>query len=108
MKGLGIYKKVMLFLFLVYLALYISQSSGYYDYTSYQKMVITSDAMQRFEEDLKEGKDVLMIDYMEVSLNDYSNDLSDYFLSISKSIDKYVGKIVIYILEGINSMITTS
>lgn len=103
-----IVKRIFLFLFLIYLALYISQSSGYYDYTTYQKMIMTSEAMERFESDLKDGKDVLMIDYMQVNTNDYSNDVSDGFLSVSKTIDKYVGKWILYVLEGINSLISSS
>lgn len=77
-------------LFAVFLTLYISQATGYYDYEQYKKVELTKDKISQFEQDVKSGKDIKVQDYLENVQTDYSNNASKTGLKISNTIKKYV------------------
>lgn len=99
------FKMVSLLLFLIFLGLFISGKNGYYEYNNYQNMVLTDEAIKQFEEDVKEGKNVLLEEYAVVEVKDYSNSFSDFGLDISKGIDEIFVKGLHYVIKGINSVV---
>ena len=54
LKALGV-------LFVVYISLTIAISTGYYEAKLSEKTTITDEAMQQFEQDVREGKDVAIV-----------------------------------------------
>ena len=86
-------------LFFLYLSLTIAMESGYYEAKLSEKTTITKEAMERFEEDVRLGKEVDITDYVTDIHQDYSNSTTKagvYFSSkmedlmsegISKTID---------------------
>ena len=60
-------------LFLLYLIVLYSNSKGYYEYKEYNKMNLTKEAMERFEEDVKNGKELSANEYIDNIYKDYSN-----------------------------------
>lgn len=64
---------ISLIFFIIFIILYISKEAGYYEYKSYQKTILTEEAIKRFEKDISEGKDVNINEYVEVEYKDYSN-----------------------------------
>ncbi len=87
MKGFWI---VMSILFAIFLTLYISQAIGYYDYEQYKKVELTSEKIAEFEQDIKDGKEIDIKDYLENVNIDYNNSASKAGLKLSSSIKKYV------------------
>lgn len=75
-------------LFGVYIALYYMAASGYYEYKEYNKMIITEEAMKRFESDVNEGKDISINDYLTSNFKDYSNKISDLGLEAGDAMEK--------------------
>lgn len=67
---------IMIMFFLIYLAFYISQASGYYQVKNYNKMNITKTQMKRFEKDIAEGKDIVISDYIDNDSKSYNNNIS--------------------------------
>lgn len=56
MKGKNLIRIIILTLIITFIALYITQLTGYYEYTENKKTTLTTEAIERFEEDVKQGK----------------------------------------------------
>lgn len=68
---------IILISFIIFIILYISKEAGYYEYKSYRKAVLTEEAIIKFEQDLSEGKNVQINDYIESDYVDYSNKVTN-------------------------------
>jgi len=91
LKGIGI-------LFLLYISLTIAIETGYYEAKLSEKTMITNEAMQKFEEDIKEGKDVDIKDYVTDIRKDYSNQTTKAGVMFSQTVESFMSK-------GINEMV---
>ena len=96
-KGLWILKLLGI-LFVVYISLTIDISTGYYEAKLSEKTTITEEAMQRFEEDVRNGKDVDITDYVTDIRKDYSNGTTKAGVMFSQTIETVMSK-------GINGML---
>lgn len=81
---------ITIILFGIYTALYFMSSAGYYEYKEYNKMIITEEAMKKFEQDVSEGKDISINNYITTEYKDYSNKISDLGLKTGESIEKFM------------------
>ncbi|MCM1053733.1 MAG: hypothetical protein NC483_07155 [Ruminococcus sp.] len=63
-------------LFLIFMALIIAYESGYYETKSGNRATLTKEAMENFENDLKNGKMVDVRDYLTKESVDYSNSVT--------------------------------
>ncbi len=96
-KGVWILKLLGL-LFVLYLSLTIAMEAGYYEALMAEKTTITSEAMQKFEEDIKEGKDVNINDYITDVHKDYSNSTTKMGVMFSGVVEEFMS-------NGINEMV---
>lgn len=85
-------KIVVTILFVAFIALYFACKNGYYDYNQYNKMNITKEAMERFEKDVSEGKNIEIKDYLETTYRDYSNNVSKLGLKAGEVVEKIMNK----------------
>ncbi len=83
---------VVVILFGIYASLYYLAESGYYDYKEYNKMIITEEAMKKFEDDVAAGKDITLDDYINTEYKDYSNNVSKLGLKTSETLENFVTK----------------
>ena len=65
--------KLLLFVFVIFLMLYISKETGLYEYKAYNKTKLTNESIIKFEKDISEGKNVSINDYVVNEYKDYSN-----------------------------------
>ncbi len=79
-------KRLFLIIFIGFTALYFSQATGYYEYYLHEKVVLNEDKIKKFEQDIKDGKNIDIEDYISEEKNDYSNQVSSLGLSLSKKI----------------------
>ncbi len=86
-------------LFIIFVTVYILYNSGYYEYELHKKVELTNEQIEKFENDVKNNKDIDISDYTGNSTNDYSNAFSDVSASFSNFTSKYVKK-------GINGVFT--
>ena len=91
-----IFSRIIIVLFVIYITIYISQLTGYYEYKNYQKMVLTKEQIKQFEQDVKDGKNVKLNDYVVNTNKHYQTRLSKIGYDLSELISKTVNK-------GINS-----
>lgn len=105
-KANKIAKNILIVMFILFVALYISQSTGYYDYETYKKTALTKEQIKQFEEDIKNGKNVSVKDYLDGTSKDYSNKLSDAGLNISKKIERYSKKAIETVFGALSGLVT--
>lgn len=89
-----IFKYILLTFFITFLALYLSQSTGYFEYKNRQKVALTNEQIKEFEKDVNAGKNVNIAKYIEINNKSYQNKLSKTGLSISNTLEKAVQKFI--------------
>ncbi len=100
MEAEKVLKTIMIFLFVIFLTIYISNNKGYYEYGMHKRIELTNEEIEKFEEDVKNNRDIDIEEYLKESTKDYSNGIS----KISLSISNFMGK---YIRQGINGVFKT-
>lgn len=102
------YKKVastiMLLLVILFLGLYVSQMTGYYQYSESRKTTLTKNAIEQFEQDIKEGKEIHAGEYLEEQ-TDYNNLFSKIGMNVSKLIEKGFNKAMTSIFREISNTV---
>lgn len=104
-KKTNILKFTFLVLFMTYTAIYIMVNLGYYEYSNYTKKVFTEEQIKKFEEDIKNG--------VELDINEYlveEKDLSSrkqIGLKISEFIGDCSKKSIEEIFKLLNKVIET-
>lgn len=77
-------------LFAVFMTLYISQATGYYNYEQHKRTELTKEKIAEFEQNVKEGKEIRVEDYLDNIKYDYNNSASKAGIKISKTIKEVV------------------
>lgn len=90
MKTKNFLFKILFVFFLVFMALYIALESGYYDIKMGRKATITEEKLKEFEQDVKEGKEIDIKDYLTKDYTDYSSKVSRFGSKIGTSLDKLI------------------
>ena len=88
-KANKILKYLILTSFITFLSLYISQSTGYYEYRASKKTALTNKQIKEFENDIRKGKKVDIKKYIETNNKNYQNNLSK---TSEKCIQKVIDK----------------
>ena len=73
--------------FVTFFALYLSQSTGYFEYRNSKKVALTNKQIEQFEQDVAAGKDVSVEDYLKSQEKQYNNAVSQAGLTISYGIE---------------------
>lgn len=83
--GSKICTKVFMALFVAFLALYLSEKSGYYEYEQHKQTTLTKEKIKQFEKDVALGKNVDIKDYTTEDNINYETKVSKAGLNISKN-----------------------
>ncbi len=90
-KNKSIFPVIMTLFFIVFMALYLTRITDIYKYNQHSKMSITKEAMERFEKDIENGKDISIEDYI-VPVKDYSNTISKLGNKTSNIVEEFMAK----------------
>lgn len=82
--------KMFLMLLVGFTALYISEATGYYEFEQYNKKVLTEEKIKQFEEDISNGKNIDINNYVVTNEQNYESKLSKLGDKMSKKIEKTV------------------
>lgn len=103
-------KQIVKFLLLIivvsFFCLYFTTMGGYYEYSLKQKNTLTEEAIQRFEEDVAAGKEIIASNYIEEEKN-YNNKVSEITLKTSNIISNTFDKIMKYIFKKIEATVNS-
>lgn len=98
-KNVGSYfLKGIVVLFILYISLTIAIETGYYEAKLSEQTTITNEAMEQFEKDVREGKEVDITDYVSTVHKDYSNQTTKAGVLFSSTVEDFMAK-------GINEII---
>ncbi len=67
------FKRILTISFIIFMGLYISSISGFYESTLNNKVALTDKAIEKFEDDVLNGREVDVNTYIENDTIDYSN-----------------------------------
>lgn len=93
-----IIKGIFLILTLLFLLAFFNKNTQYYD----NEAVLTQEAIQEFERDLKEGKKIQPSYYIQ-SKKDYNNGACQIGMKCSQFIEKVVNQLLKKLLDSIES-----
>lgn len=79
---------------LLFIIVFLNRNNNYYE----NQNILTQEAIERFEKDLKEGKEILPSNYLEPEKN-YNNKISTLALKTSSLIEHIVDKTLKEVLK---------
>ena len=82
-----IFNTIMLCLFVLYVALYVASETGYYEYQNKEKKEFTEEKIKQFEEDIKNGKQINLTDYLSSDRKEYDNKITKLGNTVSDIIN---------------------
>lgn len=86
------FKGFFLILFIIFIVLYFSEASGYYEFQNRRTKELTDKQIEKFEADVAAGKNVKIEDYVVTKNNNYNNNLSSAGLKLSNGISHLIEK----------------
>lgn len=92
MKKEQVGRFLFLFIFLVFVGLYFTASSGYYETEERKKATLTQEQIKLFEQDVANGKQIDIENYLKLNEKNYDNQISTTTLSISRKIGQVFEK----------------
>ncbi len=98
-------KLIVLLLCFAFIVSYIIYETGYYEYKLQNRTVLTKEQMEKFEQDVNEGKDVDLNDYLIETETDYSNQLTDATVKVSTKVNSYLKKSVEILFKQLNKLV---
>ena len=90
---------------IIFLSSYLIADSGYYEYTIKQKTTITNEKIKEFEEDIKNEKNLDLIDYLNKDNKDYTNKFSNTIYNISTKSNILTKKLIKNIFKKISTYV---
>ncbi|MBQ9072468.1 MAG: hypothetical protein IJY25_04870 [Bacilli bacterium] len=85
-----IFKFIFMIFFLSFIVIYFSELTGYYEFQNHKKATLTEEQIRKFENDVAEGKEVDINEYLVVNNTTYNNKLSKITSKLSDGISNIV------------------
>ena len=98
-------KFISVILFLTFIVVYSIGESGYYEYKLSNKKNLTEEQIKKFENDVKEGKDIDIKKYLIDNRVDYTNNLSRVTYKISDKANRILKKGIESVFKYINKLV---
>ena len=93
----------MLFYFF-FLGIYFGQATGYYKFAENRKTTLTEEAIERFEADVKEGKEIIASNYL-IKEKNYNNNISFLCMKISSFIEKSFNRFMNLVFKELEEVV---
>ncbi len=100
-----LFKSICLLTIVGFLTLYLSQATGYFEYNQHRKIAFTSEQIKKFEQDVSEGKNVDIENYLEDANKNYDNKISKLGYNLSKDVSNGVKKAIEEVFKVLNKMV---
>lgn len=95
---------IFLILFMSFATLYVAGKAGYYEYTQNRKKVFTEEAIKKFEQDVSDGKEVDISNYL-VTKEDFQGKKKRVGVLVSEFIGDYMKLGVDEIFKMLNNLV---
>jgi len=97
-------KNIPLIILIMLLGLYFSYQNGYYDKYMRDKINLTNQNIEKFENDIKEGRDVTIEDYLKEEKS-YTTKTGNISLKVSNKLENIINKGMRFIFKKISSVV---
>ena len=88
------FKSIFILLFILYLCIYFSNISGLYEYNNYKKVRLTEEQIINFEQDIKDGKQIDIDNYLIKEKEMHNNKLGNTGKKLSYTISNTLNKVL--------------
>lgn len=82
--------KVLSILFVVFMALFIANMSGYYESKIRDRVIMTDEGIKKFEEKISNGEEIDITSFLNTEREDYSSNMSNLGDNVTASIEGFV------------------
>lgn len=96
--------KILGFLFIVFLALFIASSSGYYESKIRDRVVVTEEGIKEFEKLVQNGEEIDIASFLNNEREDYSSKMSNLGDNLTSSIESVVSSGMKYVVDILKSL----
>ena len=96
--------KILAVLFVVFMALFIANSSGYYESKIRDRVIITEEGIKEFEERVQNGEEIDITNFLDLEREDYSIGLSNLGENVTSGIENVVLSGMNLITDILNSL----
>ena len=105
MKKESIFKFILLCFIICFLVILFAGKTGYYEKKLRDNSILTEEQIKKFEEDIKNGKNVDISNYVINENKDYTTNFTNDVYSVSLKVEKTIDKIVKFIFNEIGKNI---
>lgn len=105
MKKESIFKFILLCFIICFLVILFAGKTGYYEKKLRDNSILTEEQIKKFEEDIKEGKNVDISNYVINENKDYTTNFTNDVYSVSLKLEKTIDKIVKFIFNEVGKNI---
>lgn len=103
MKGKNFARITLLILFILFIALYFTSNSSYFDYEAASRATLTKEQIEQFEKDVQDGKEIDAKNYLKINEKNYNNAISSTTFHISQAIGNTIQKGLNYIFGAMEN-----
>jgi uncharacterized protein YwqG len=104
-KKVNLLKLIFNTLLLIFTVIYFSELTGYYEYHNYEKASLTKEQILEFENDIKNGKQIDVNEYLKANTKKFDNKLTKIASNLSEGISSVVEKGVNYTFKTLAKLI---
>ena len=97
-------KLIPILLIVLFLALFYSYQNGYYEKYTRDKINLTNQKIEEFENDILEGKDITLSDYIEDEKK-YETKTGSVSLKVSNKVENIISKGIKFVFRKISAMV---
>ncbi len=89
-KVYNVFKVITLLLFIIFLTLFFASNTGYYDYENRKTVNLTEKQIKKFEQDVRDGKNLSLENYLVKPQNNNPSFLAKIGSKTSKTISNVI------------------
>lgn len=96
---------IYLILIISFLVIYISSEAGYFDHIKSRRVSLTTEQIAKFEQDLKDGKEIDINDYYINKDDEYNNKFSELGSTLSSKLRDLIKFVLNKIFQILNDFL---
>ena len=85
-----LFRIIVIISFVCFLTLFIANRYGYYEFRNYERTMLTLEQIKQFEQDVQDGKEIDLQNYLTNIRKNYQNNISRAGLTISNTVSNIV------------------
>lgn len=101
----NVIKYISIGLIVLFASLLLAENFGYYKTREQKAKVLTEEQIKIFEEDIRNGKEIDIKEYVSYEKEDYSNNLSNNIYKVSLKLETVVDKAIKIAFNSIGKMV---